>query len=59
MENLKHLLQAYNNSEPHWLGTRIKINAHHENGYLYGGPGYVMNIAMLDKLVNEVCNWFL
>ena len=56
MENLRHMLQAYNSSEPHWLGTEIKIGREDdEYGYLHGGPGYVMSIAALEILVTQVC----
>ena len=50
------MLKAYNSSEPHWLGTEIKIGRDNdEYGYLHGGPGYVMSIAALEILVTQVC----
>lgn len=49
MENLRSFLAWKNTTEAEYYGCRYKKFA--EQGYMSGGPGYILSKAALEKLV--------
>merc|ERR1711862_284254 len=50
VENLKHMLSAYNSSLPIYFGCKFKPFV--RQGYMSGGAGYVLSRKALDRFVN-------
>ena len=50
VENLRHMLEAYNSSQPIYFGCKFKPGV--EQGFMSGGAGYVLSKEALDRFVN-------
>ncbi len=53
MENLRHMLLAYDTDEPHYLGAHYVFHVE-PNGFNQGGAGYVLSRETLRQLVQKV-----
>jgi len=53
MENLHHMLDSYNTSDPIWFGAKYSFDFDPEI-YMTGGAGYILSRAALEMYVTKV-----
>lgn len=66
VENLRYMLYAYSTSDPIYFGCRMRGAADLRQGYVAGGPGYVLSqnalhrfaMAQQQRARDDTCNWY-